>query len=116
MRSILTWLGAMLTGTLLVSAAHAQYPAPYGAPSPAPYGAPSSTPYPYGYGYQPRVAPDMCNPGFYSVNHCGAVYGPNYCVYPPFPPYNGERPCPKGSPAFMTHPFARGPRDYFMLD
>jgi hypothetical protein len=56
------------------------------------------------------------------------VYGPNYYLRPPFPPYNGERPClpGKGRPAafgpgeagplaFPTHPYARSPRDFFMM-
>ena len=38
------------------------------------------------------TAPDACGPGFYVVGPCGMVYGPNYCLYPGFPPYNGERP------------------------
>jgi hypothetical protein len=79
-------------------------------------------------------APDMCGPGFYAQNCCGAWYGPNYCVYPPFPPFNGmiwARPAPAtpggpgygggmpgygGSPGFPTHPFVRSPRDFFMID
>lgn len=63
--------------------------------------------------YRPS-APDACNPGFYATNHCGAVYGPNYNLRPPFPPYNGERPCLK--PQFGTHLYARSPRDFFMVD
>ena len=144
MRSALPWLGAALASALLGSLALAQNPAPAdlpyprpapatGAnPAPAPSGAaypaagspyypgaayPYAAPTPYRNPYGPRVAPDMCGPGWWGVNQCGAPYGPNYCVYPPFPPYNGERPSLGGnSPAFMTHPFARGPRDYFMLD
>ena len=96
-------------------------------------------------------APDACGPGYYNANCCGAVYGPNYDVYPCFPPYNGAvfgpaspppgapgypgaagypgaRPgypgapaygpgagLPPGMPAFPTHPFARSPRDFFMV-
>jgi hypothetical protein len=74
--------------------------------------------------YIPK-APDMCGPGSYGPNWAGLFYGPNYCVFPPFPPYQGELlgPC-AGSPAaaraggcgvtFPQHPFARGPRDFFM--
>lgn len=62
-----------------------------------------------------QPAPDMCGPGFYSTNCCGVPYGPNYCVTPPFPPFNGARPCVNHA-KFPTHPFARSPRDYFMLD
>jgi len=76
-------------------------------------------------------APDMCGPGYYAQNCCGAWYGPNYCVYPPFPPFNGMIWAPKpapgmpgyggmqgygGTPGFPTHPYARGPRDFFMID
>jgi hypothetical protein len=87
----------------------------------------------------PRQAPDACGPGFYSTNPCGGVYGPNYWLRPGFPPFNGMLPpgfpggpgCsgpgmgggmgpgaggPGGIAAFPTHPYARGPRDYFMLD
>lgn len=72
--------------------------------------------------YRP-VAPDACGPGYYGVGVCGMVYGPNYCLHPPFPPFNGARPCfPKGGdgngpyPTYPSHPFARGPRDFFMID
>jgi hypothetical protein len=126
MRTTLPWLGAVLASSLLGGLAQAQAPAPampyggmpypaYGG-TPAPYGGASM---PYTRPYPARVAPDMCGPGWWGVNQCGAPYGPNHCVYPPFPPYNGERPSMGGgggSPAFMTHPFAHGPRDYFMLD
>ena len=88
---------------------------------------------PPSFGY-PRQAPDACGPGFYCANPCGTVYGPNYCLRPPFPPFNGMLPpgfpggCgggpnmgpgaagPTGIAAFPTHPYARGPRDYFMLN
>jgi hypothetical protein len=74
-----------------------------------------------------RTAPDMCGPGFYAVSCCGVPYGPNYNVHPPFPPVGGMPPSmngsmggpsmggPMGGPQFTPHPFARGPRDYFML-
>jgi hypothetical protein len=75
-------------------------------------------------------APDALGPGYYAQNWCGAWYGPNYCVYPPYPPFNGMVPGPpvaqaiaNGMPAqayggahFPTHPFARGPRDFFMYE
>jgi hypothetical protein len=75
-------------------------------------------------------APDACGPGYYSVNSAGGVYGPNYNVYPPYLPFQGMvfPPCrngngagfgnggPNGSPTFPTHPWARSPRDYFMVD
>ena len=45
------------------------------------------------------------------------------CLYPPFGPYNGvipgPPPCagggPPGTPLIPTHPFARSPRDFFMI-
>jgi hypothetical protein len=69
----------------------------------------------------------MCGPGYYAANCCGQVYGPGYCVYPPFPPFQGMVFGPQnrggpggpggpfGQPSFATHPFARSPRDYFMV-
>jgi hypothetical protein len=41
-------------------------------------------------------APDMCGPGYYATNNCGALYGPNYCVRPAHPPFNGLLPAPGG--------------------
>jgi hypothetical protein len=64
-----------------------------------------------------RQAPDACWPGFYAINHCGATYGPNYCLYPSFPPFNGLLP-PRQSCGvpISWHCIAHGPRDYFMID
>ena len=70
MKATLTCLGVLL----LAGSASAQGPGYY------PY-------YP-----MPRMAPDACGPGYYSTNACGLAYGPGYCFYPAFPPYNGERP------------------------
>jgi len=72
----------------------------------------------------PPRAPDACGPGFYSVNCYGQQYGPNYWVYPPFAPFNGMPMAGGGGGGgmmggpvgFPTHPFAHGPRDYFMMD
>lgn len=68
----------------------------------------------------PRQAPDTCNtPPFYVSNPCGAVYGPNWWLRPPWQPFNGIMPTPsqQNQPTgFPTHPYARGPRDYFMLE
>jgi len=62
-------------------------------------------------------APDACGPGYYVTNPCGMVYGPNYNIYPPFPPFNGLLPPLNKQPrSFSTHPYARSPRDYFMID
>jgi hypothetical protein len=83
--------------------------------------------------------------GFYRTNLCGQVYGPMYCLQPPYPPFQGMIPAPKTppcvlvrlpsgqvvpvacpapagpqgpppSPTFPSHPFARSPRDFFMVD
>jgi hypothetical protein len=42
------------------------------------------------------VAPDACGPGWYVVNGCGMVYGPNYYLVPPCMPFNGLLPGPNG--------------------
>jgi hypothetical protein len=75
--------------------------------------------------YPVPQAPDMCGPGYYSANACGQVYGPGYCVRPPYPPFQGMIFGPNGGnggpggafgePSFATHPFARSPRDFFMV-
>lgn len=81
--------------------------------------------YPF-YPYRPQ-APDACGQGYYAPNEYGQVYGPNYCLQPPFAPFNGCRPAlpsngGQGSganpalPQYYTHPFARSPRDYFMYE
>lgn len=119
MRATLPWLGVLLVVALAAPAASAQCYVPY----------------------IPK-APDACGPGNFGPNWNGLYYGPNYCVYPPFPPYNGMLPGPSGAAGaagaaggafgapgvgygtlpgvngpvtFPTHPFARGPRDYFMV-
>ena len=126
------WLSPLFGAALLTSLAHAQ-------PCPPPY--------------IPQ-APDACGPGSWCANPCGMVYGPNYYLVPPFPPFNGmviapgqntpnippaalkHYPSPPGFmaaaprpqnpgnpgpymgrvPCFPSHPFARSPRDYFMVD
>jgi hypothetical protein len=77
-------------------------------------------------------APDWCNTRPLYYPGCVTNYGPIHCVYPPFPPYNGVIPGPPpgcrigpngqivgpGGPIPglpLTHPFARSPRDYFMV-
>lgn len=43
------------------------------------------------------VAPSLCNtPGFYVQYPDGTVYGPNYYLRPPYPPFNGILPGPTG--------------------
>ena len=57
------------------------------------------------YCYRPvPTAPDMIGTGFYSQNCCGAWCGPNYYVYPPFPPFNGMILGPKGGPGLTAMP------------
>lgn len=46
-------------------------------------------------------APDMLNPGYYVYNCQGYLYGPYHNVYPPFPPFQGMLPGPKGPPGGM---------------
>jgi hypothetical protein len=96
MTAIRLCLGALLLGTLGAASASAQ---PCYAPIPQ--------------------APDACGPGHYCYNWCGMAYGPSWCVYPPFAPFQGAIPGPKNcalnSPTFPTHPYARSPRDYFMI-
>jgi hypothetical protein len=102
MKATVTCLGALVVALALASTSHAQY---------APW-----------CGFQ-RQAPDACRPGFICQNYCGAPYGPNWNVRPPFPPFNGILPPPNWNgggqnlpPVFPTHPYARGPRDYFMYE
>jgi hypothetical protein len=91
-------------------------------------------------GYGAPAGCDRCNPGFYTSNG-SCWYGPNYCFRPPClppSPFNGMLPLPKEyqngfvpayttmrpgapglppgcpPPGFVTHPFARSPRDFFM--
>jgi hypothetical protein len=80
-------------------------------------------------------APDACGPGFYTWCPDGSYIGPNYCLHPPYPPFNGIRPgcpwpglptppmpqapvqpkfAPKPMVVFPSRPYARGPRDFFM--
>jgi hypothetical protein len=97
-----TW--TLLAGLLLAATAgtaSAQYPAPHAYPGP--------------------TAPQACGAGFYSAGPYGMAYGPNYNPLPaypftmlgpgvpPLPPMGGRQ------IGFPTHPYARSPRDFFML-
>jgi hypothetical protein len=107
MRAMIPWLGAVLAAAAASSLAQAN---PYFPP-----------PHPY--------APDACGPGYYCSHPCGMVYGPNYCLQPCGLPFNGLLVAPQpraprgapmeegygGPPSFPTHPYARGPRDFFMI-
>jgi hypothetical protein len=98
MKATLPWLGALLIG--LAGASLAQANNNY-----------------YGY-YYPNIpqAPDACGYGFYCTNRCGQVYGPNYYVRPPWQPVGGIQPSINNQNRFPSHPFARSPRDFFMVD
>ena len=118
-----SWAGALASALLCVSAASAQY-----SPVTGQYHSPVSR-VPLG------IAPDACGPGYYCVCPDGQVFGPNYCVRPCFEPFQGIRPCvyPVQGGRFVVsppppqqqqrsqeaqfpyHPFARGPRDFFMV-
>lgn len=80
------------------------------------------------YPPQRPPAPDACGPGFYLTDSYGTVYGPSYYLQPPFPPsmmpsagYNGgfgrggPAMGPSGPPTLASHPYARSPRDFFMV-
>jgi len=100
MKATVSCLGALVVALAITSAARATDP--------------------FSYCFQ-RQAPDATGPGFISYNYYGAPYGPNYYVRPPWPPFNGLLPVPQnqangGGPMFPTHPYARGPRDYFMYE
>jgi hypothetical protein len=83
------------------------------------------------------TAPDACGPGWYNQGPCGMVYGPNHYLVPPswqpfcpsaphpsmvpgmpampgVPRFEYPKPGPGRKEVYPTHPFARGPRDYFM--
>src|SRR5207244_964846 len=85
-RATLPWLGTLFCVGVLTGLTRAEYPF-----------------------YRPALpAPDACGPGYYAPNHCGAIYGPNYCLQPCFPPFNGVRPqlgkdgrpVPRGRPGY----------------
>lgn len=104
MNQFRSWVSVLVVLTGGITAAHAQ---PYGITPP-----PTCPPPCY------AVAPDLCRPGFYTTNPCGTVYGPNYYVRPCFQPYQGPAgpKCPPPPAQFVTHPYARSPRDYFMYE
>jgi hypothetical protein len=106
MRTAVSCLAALVVVLAVSGAAQAQQPG-----------------YP-GYANRP-LAPDACGPGFACYNFNGAPYGPNYWLQPGGLPFNGMLPPPPWANGgaggnnvvgFPTHPYARSPRDYFMLD
>ena len=74
------------------------------------------------YGPYPCIpqAPDACGPGYYIINNCNLVYGPNYNLYPPFLQWQGAVLAPQCNPnagcGYGGNPYIRSPRDYFMLE
>ena len=70
-------------------------------------------PFPYpGYRIVPGPilsAPDMMGPGFYTLCPNQVWYGPNYCVTPPFPPFQGVLPGKQGQQIQATLPSAFSP-------
>jgi hypothetical protein len=92
MKATASLLGVLLAAAVLASPARAQY------------------------GYYPAPCPPAYHPGYW-----GSGYSPNYCN-PPFPPFQGMVWAPPnaggngGNAAFPTHPFARSPRDFYMID
>ena len=81
---------------------------------------PVATPQMVGMGYPGCQGPINCSPGFYVINPQRWPYvGPYYPCQPPMP-FNGMLPKPDwmgqgGGAGWPTHPYARGPRDYFMV-
>jgi hypothetical protein len=118
MKAAIPWLGVVLCAGAAATPTPAQYPVPYVTP----------------VAHVPLApAPDCCGPGYYVTSPAGVTYGPNYYVLPPFAPYSGVAPppfrpgCPQGPMAtsngplppdatgFPSHPYTRGPRDFFMF-
>ena len=80
----------------------------------------------YPYPQQARTNPDMMGPGHYGFNAQGAYSGPSYYVVPPNCPYvpnpylnltpreprGGHHPRGK---SYMSQPYVRSPRDFFMF-
>ncbi len=79
-------------------------------------------------------APNACGSGYCAAGEQYGFYGPNLNVCPGFPPVGGVAPFSvpvpghaswfgslfhhdhqRGFATFATHPFARSPRDYFMI-
>ena len=124
MPTIRSWTGALASALLFTSTAAAQY-----MPATGQYYSPVMQ-RPLG------VAPDACGPGFYVWSPDGQTIGPNYWLRPGFEPYQGIRPNvyrvqngrpefgpqlqqqqqkPNGQAGYPYHPYARGPRDFFMF-
>ncbi|MFO0879282.1 MAG: hypothetical protein U0840_18205 [Gemmataceae bacterium] len=58
--------------------------------------------------YTPPRAPDFQNtPGYYYNTYYGMTYGPNYCVYPKFPPFQGMLPGPSINLAIFAQMYSK---------
>jgi len=98
MKAIVSCLGVLLVVLACAATARAQQPC---------YG---------GYGAGPQT-PAAYAPGFTGYNGYGSGMAPGYGPNPPFPPFNGLLPPTQWQRAsYPSHWYARGPRDYFMLD
>jgi hypothetical protein len=98
MKATLIWLGGLLLIAASTSLAQAH-------------------PFCHSCGSQPQVA---WGSGYAYPNWGGGNYGCNYCPQMPPQPYSGFLPgagipCQK-VPGFPMHPYARSPRDFFMVD
>jgi hypothetical protein len=69
----------------------------------------------------PPLASNAFTPCYFGYNYWGTPYfGPNVIGPPPGMPFNGMLPPPNWNSGdvqmYATHPYARSPRDYFMLN
>jgi hypothetical protein len=55
-------------------------------------------------------APDACGPGYFNAGPCGMVYGPNYWLYPCYPPWQGAVFGPKLCLGPNGAPYVMGPQ------
>ena len=94
MKAILSRLGALIVVAAMATSVRADAPYYYAS-------------YPY---LNIPQAPDACGPGYYNVGPCGMVYGPNYCVYPCFPPWQGAVFGPKLNMGPNGQPYVMGPQ------
>jgi hypothetical protein len=102
MKTAVSYLGALLVAGALASVAHADHP----------------------FFLTHPCAVNCCGPAFNGCNAFGYTSGPGYPAMLPPRPFNGLYPVPRvGSgpgngnfASFPTHPYARSPRDFFMVD
>jgi hypothetical protein len=130
MKTSLAWIGVLLLAAIATSFAAADNP-----PSPAPTSCepsyPPCPPCPSPSSPAPRPAPTSCEPSCPPCPSpcCDPCAGKSCCNLfknwfhhePKVKEIKGKGPNGNGSdalnsPVFPVHPFARSPRDYFMLD